>query len=358
MKRKDSLGRHRRSANRHLAEHYFYTGDNHIESSIRLITYNSDGVFDQEIKDLNQPVKKLLEKDKVNWLQVSGISDAGLVSSIASEFGLHALDVKDILTPQHIVKLEEYDNKIFIILNTCFYDSENRIQTEHLAILLTQNTIITFTENTHDLFTPTLKAIQEDTFKMRSKDTSFLLAFLLNAVVANFVETSLRVEELLEDIEDILLDISKNQSQVGTLIQQRRREFMVIRKNSQPLRDQFSKLMNTGNLLVSKQSIPAFNDIIDQLQYVNQTMEGCREIITSLVDLYISNNDLRMNAIMKRLTIVSTVFIPLTFLAGIWGMNFKYMPELDWRYGYLAAWGIMLIAGLITWLFLRKKDWY
>lgn len=124
---------------------------------------------------------------------------------------------------------------------------------------------------------------------------------------------------MLEDIEETLLDIKNDQGNMGLLIQQRRKEYMVIRKNSQPLKEQFAKLLRTENGIISSDILPIYNDLSDQLQFIIQTTESCREIISSLVDLYISNNDLRMNAIMKRLTIVFTIFIPLTFLAGIWG---------------------------------------
>ena len=133
---------------------------------------------------------------------------------------------------------------------------------------------------------------------------------------------------------------------------------MIIRKNSLPLKDQFSKLLRTENGIITPDILPIYNDLQDQLQFVIQTTESCREITSSLVDLYISNNDLRMNAIMKRLTIVSTLFIPLTFLVGVWGMNFKIMPELDWRYGYFIALAVMIATGVLTLLYMKRKDWY
>lgn len=358
MNKGESTGKRKRSANRHLSEKYVYTGDNHIDTSIRLLNYDVAGVHQREIKTDHRRFNKLADPDKINWLQVSGLSNAELITTIATDFGLNALDAKDILTPEHIVKVEEYKDRLFIILNACHYNEADQICTEHISILLTGNTIVTFTENNHDLFAPVVKAIQDDTFGLRSKSSCLLLAFLLNVVVVSLIESSSHVEDLLEDIEDTLLDTSADQSSVGLLIQQRRREYMVIRRNSQPLREQFGKFNKSEIILSNQDSLPAFTDIADQLQYVNQTIEGCREIIASLVDLYISNNDLRMNAIMKRLTIVSTLFIPLTFLAGIWGMNFKFMPETEWAYGYFAAWGIMALTAFFTWRYLRKKDWY
>jgi len=131
-----------------------------------------------------------------------------------------------------------------------------------------------------------------------------------------------------------------------------------MKKAVLPLKEQYIKLLRSENEMMHKVNRPFFNDVNDHLQFVLQTIDICRETLSSLVDLYISNNDLRMNDIMKRLTVVSTIFIPLTFLAGVWGMNFKFMPELDWRYGYVAAWAIMLVTGLLVYWFLKRKKWH
>ena len=163
-------------------------------------------------------------------------------------------------------------------------------------------------------------------------------------------------EELLEDIEDSLLDVSGFSKDIGISIQQRRRDSIMIRRNTLPLKEELAKLVRTSGYF-SPEQIPLFNDVSDQVLFVLQTSDMCREIVDSLMDLYFSNNDLRLNSIMKRLTIVSTIFIPLTFLAGIWGMNFKFMPELDWHYGYVMAWSVMLVAAFFSWLYLRKKGW-
>lgn len=361
MKQNESTDKRRRPANRHFSEQYVYTGDKSTETRINLTQYDADVVYETRLKPKAKALcdlpNLLQEEKRVNWLQVSGLSDAKLITKVVTELGLNALDAKDILTPQHIVKVEEHHNKVLIILNACRYDENNRIHTEHAGIILTGNTVVTFTENDHGLLAPVTKAIKDNIFELRSKDSSMLLAFILNTVIVSLVESAVRVEELLEDIEDTLLNIGTDQRGVGSLIQQRRREYMVLRKNSQPLKEQLNKLAKAENSPISRSALPAFIDLIDQLQFINQTIDGCREIISALVDLYISNNDLRMNAIMKRLTVVSTLFIPLTFLVGVWGMNFRFMPELGWRYGYLAAWAILILVALFTWLYLRKKEW-
>ncbi|WP_099465125.1 MULTISPECIES: magnesium/cobalt transporter CorA [Parabacteroides] len=358
MRRKEANShKRRRMSNRNLSDKYFYVGEHETVTGIRLTQYNEATIHTREIKTTDT-FNKLVDTNYMNWFQVSGLTDAEAITRIVQDFGLHNLDAKDILTPQHVVKIEEYESRLLIILNSCYYDANTEIRTEHISILVAGDTVITFTESSNPVFEATYKALESNMLSIRKKGSGLLLAFLLNTIIANIVESVTKVEEMLEDIEETLLDIKNSQENMGSLIQQRRHEYMIIRKNSQPLKEQFSKLLRSENGIISSDILPIYNDLADQLSFIIQSSESCREIISSLVDLYISNNDLRMNAIMKRLTIVSTLFIPLTFLVGVWGMNFKFMPELDWRYGYIIAWSVMVICGVITWLYMKKKDWY
>ena len=287
MRRREYVHSHKRKhiSNRHLADRYFYAGEHDTVTRISLTQYNADILHTREIKTNETSFKKFVDENSINWFQVSGLTDSEAVTRIVNEFGMHNLDAKDILTPQHVVKIEEYDKHMLIVLNSSYYDTNMEINSEHISILITGNVVISFTESNNPVFENAYKAIESNMLNIR-------------------------------------------------------------RKNS------------TENGIISPDIRPIYNDLSDQLQFIIQTTESCREIISSLVDLYISNNDLRMNAIMKRLTIVSTIFIPLTFLAGIWGMNFKMMPELDWQYGYGIAWSLMLLTAISTWLYMRKKDWF
>lgn len=144
---------------------------------------------------------------------------------------------------------------------------------------------------------------------------------------------------------------------IGAQILSLRRRYMDLKRTVMPLKEQFSRLLRSDSRLIRKGTRPFLNDVNDHLLYVAQSIDSCRETLASLMDLYVSNNDLRMNDIMKRLTVVSTIFIPLTFLVGVWGMNFRNMPELEWKYGYAAAWGVMIVIGVIVYLFFRTKKW-
>lgn len=358
MRKREGTHRRRRISNRHLSEQYSYSGENSTATRIQLTQYNPSLLETKEVKVTPAPFGKLISDTAVNWFQVSGLADAASITRIVKEFGLHNLDAKDILTPQHVIKVEELDNHLLIITNSCSFHSGQELKTEHISLLVTNNVIISFTENNNDIFESCMKALQANTLNIRGRSEDVLLAFLLNAVIANLVESASNLEEMLEDMEETLLDINTDQQYMGQFIQQKRKDYMIIKKNGIPMKDQFVKLLRSESGLIHKDISPIYGDLYDQLLYVSQTIESCREIISSLVDLYLSNNDLRMNAIMKRLTVVSTIFIPLTFLVGVWGMNFKMMPELDWQYGYILAWIIFILTALVTWIFMKRKNWY
>ena len=244
MRRREYVHPHKRKhiSNRHLADRYFYAGEHDTVTRISLTQYNADTLHTREIKTNETSFKKFVDGNSINWFQVSGLTDSEAVTRIVNEFGMHNLDAKDILTPQHVVKIEEYDKHMLIVLNSSYYDTNMEINSEHISILITGNVVISFTESNNPVFENAYKAIESNMLNIRRKNSGLLLAFLLNTIIANLVESASKVEEMLEDIEETLLDIKNDQGNMGLLIQQRRKEYMVIRKNSQPLKEQFAKL--------------------------------------------------------------------------------------------------------------------
>ncbi len=351
-------GRHRhRPNNRRLAEQYDYVGEARLATTLRLTSYTASHVRSESIQPDKLSSKKLYTDAETHWLEICGLSEAEVITRIVKEFGFHSLDAKDILTPQHVAKVEIENDHTLIVLNVCYYDERMVLQKEHVGLLLARNVILSFVErNDYKLFDGVHQAIANNLLDIRNHNIKQLLLHLLNALTSCLSEAASMTEELLEDIEDSLLDVSGSAEDIGISIQQRRRDSITIRRSTLPLKEELSKLIRTSGYF-SPEQIPLFNDASDQVLFVLQTSDMCREIVDSLMDLYFSNNDLRLNSIMKRLTIVSTIFIPLTFLAGIWGMNFEFMPELDWRYGYAMAWLVMLVAAFLSWRYLRRKGW-
>lgn len=345
-----------------LSEKLIYTGDSNTPTHLHLCTYNAIEI--QEISgDTFQSVAGTLNNERINWLQVHGMKDTETIHQICSHFEIDFLVLQDILNANHPTKIEEHDKHIVLILKL-FYPNERKEENDldellqqQVCIILGNNYVLTFLEEETDFFDDISTALRNDILKIRGRQSDYLLSVLLNSIMGNYISTISSIDDALEDLEEELLTIT-NGNDIGIQIQSLRRQYMLMKKSILPLKEQYVKLLRAENLLIHKVNRAYFNDVNDHLQFVLQTIEICRETLSSLVDLYISNNDLRMNDIMKRLTVVSTIFIPLTFLVGVWGMNFKFMPELDWRYGYLFAWIIMIVIGIVVYLFFKKKNWY
>ncbi|GHT75229.1 magnesium transport protein CorA [Bacteroidia bacterium] len=346
-----------RKKNRQLSEIPVYTGQFNTPSRIQLINYSATHYSEKAINSLSEIQSEIQNKEAISWVRVFGMTDSNLIIDLVKSVGLHVLDAKDILTTQHIISLEEYDTNIFIVLPIT-YSEGNKKKSEQLALILGENYLISIQESDYPLFDDIFSAIKNDIYlKFNNRKSDFLMASILNEVIANYADEVIKLEDELEDIEDQLLDIKHIHTDLMIRIQENRREMIRLRKLLFPFKEHLVKLLRVDPGLICQREVAFFKDIYDQLLYVLQNLESCREILSSLVDLYLNNNDVKMNVVMKQLTLVATIFIPLTFLVGVWGMNFKFMPELDWRYGYLFAWILMLGIGVFVGWYLKKKNW-
>lgn len=344
-----------------LSEKLVYTGESLTPTHLHLCTYNASEM--QELTATEFPtLVDALNKDRINWLQIHGMTNTETIREVCAHFEIDFLILQDILNANHPTKIEEHDK--YIVLITKLFrptaqpedDELNELEQQQVCIILGANYVLTFLEHETDFFDDIATALRSDILKIRGRQSDYLLSVLLNSIIGNYISIVTAIDDQLEDLEETLLTIT-DEKDIGIQIQSLRRQYMLMKKTVLPLREQYVKLLRAENLLIHKTNRAFFNDVNDHLQFVLQTIEICRETLSSLVDLYISNNDLRMNDIMKRLTVVSTIFIPLTFLVGVWGMNFKLMPELDWRYGYLSAWIVMLIVGLGGYWYFKKKKY-
>jgi magnesium transporter len=341
--------------NRNLDETPAYTGQFQTKTHIQVLKYSQHSCSEILPQTIDE-IPALLDDDSVTWIRVFGMTDAAQIIRLIKHFGLSELDAKDILTTQHIMSIEEYDHNLFAVMPVI--DRENgELQTEQLALIVGTHYLITIQESDKLLFETICCAIRSDEYqKFNHHQADFLAASIINEVISRYSDEVVQLENTLEDFEDKLLDIQQLHKDLNPLIQAKRREMIALRKLLIPFKDQLAKLLRVDQELIHSREIPYFKDIYDQLLYTLQSLESCREILSSLVDLYLNNNDVKMNLEMKQLTVVATIFIPLTFLVGVWGMNFKYMPELEWRYAYPISWGIMLLIGLLVWWYLKRKE--
>lgn len=339
-----------------LSDQLIYNGASTTPTHLHLHRYN-ESEMEVFSGDTFEQIRGEIHKDSITWLQVHGLQNTAIIREIGEHFGINFLVMQDILNAHHPTKIEEYDSHIVLIMKLFQPDKDGQLLKQQICIIQGENFVLSFIENDTSFFNDVTTAIENDVFKIRSRQSDYLLSVLLNNVMGNYRNTITDIEESLEEMESSLLSITST-TNIGAKIQNYRRQYMRIKRSVYPLKEQYSKLLRSESVLLHPSNRVFFNDVNDHLQFVLQTIDICREILSSLVDLYISNNDLRMNDIMKRLTVVSTIFIPLTFLVGVWGMNFKTMPELQWEHGYFFAWIIMIVTAILGYWFFKKKKWY
>lgn len=337
-----------------LSENLRYTGDNPVPTHLHLIHYQSESVYSYKSDDFDTLLPHLGE-DGVNWIQVHGLQNADVVHHICQYFGIDFLIVQDILNSDHLTKIEEHDNYNVVILKLLSLNDSVEYSYQQLCIIQGEKYVLTFIEGDSAFFDDIYTALKNNVLKIRTKQSDYLLSVLLNSVMTSYMSIISKMEDDLEDMEESFLSINSDKKLEIADIQIFRINYRRIKKCIYPLKEQINKLFHAENKLFHKVNRPFFNDVNDHLQFVLQTLDGCRDLLSALVDLYISQNDQRMNSIMKQLTIVSTIFIPLTFLAGIWGMNFKWIPELEWEYGYFFAWGVMAFTAVAVFIYLKYK---
>jgi len=229
---------------------------------------------------------------------------------------------------------------------------------EQIAFILGKNFIISFQENNSPVFNNVKEAIKTSKVSIREKAVDYLLYILLNDVHSSYNDTLIRQTDKISDIEDKLIDNNTQGINIMKFIQIRKKEYSFMKRAVSSIREEYINLLHNNNKLIREENRMYFNDFDDRLRTTLDDLEIFFLSISSLSDLYFNNNNLQLNNIIKKLTIVSTIFIPLTFMVGVWGMNFEFMPELHWQYGYIFAWGIMAVIIILAIFYLKHKKWF
>lgn len=322
---------------------------------IELFTYNEQQYEEKTLNAIEECLP-FSEKSNVNWLNVDGIHQIDVIEVIGKKFELHPLLLEDILNTEHRPKLEDYEDYLFFTLKMLNYDNDsNEIYYEQVSFVLGKNYIISLQETIGDVFDTIRKRIREGKGKVRRKKADYLLYLLIDAVIDNYFIILEQLESNSESLEDKIFN-NPNQEALE-LIQQLKKNILFLRKSILPLREAIGNLLKEESKLIERKTIKYFSDTYDNIIHIIDTLETHREITANLMDVYVSGLSNKMNAIMRVLTIITTIFIPLTFIVGIYGMNFQYMPELEWEWGYPVICIIMLFLSIIMIFFFKKKKW-
>jgi magnesium transporter len=294
----------------------------------------------------------------VTWINVDGISEVEVLQHFGSCYGIHPLVLEDILATDQRPKAEDYGDYLYVVLKMiALDDATGEIKSEQVSIVLGENYLISFQEGLEgDVFEPVRARLRNEKSRLRVMGPDLLLHALLDLIVDNYFLVLEKLAERIEDIEDELID--KPTTATVHAIYLQKREMLFLHKAVWPLREVVSGLQRRDSQLIQDAAVIYLRDLYDHTVQVLDTMETLRDMLSGMLDIYLSSVSNRLNEVMKVLTIIATIFMPLSFIVGLYGMNFKNMPEYDWRYGYpgVLLLMVLIVGGMLV--YFRKKRWF
>jgi magnesium transporter len=290
------------------------------------------------------------------WLNVDGIHNPKLIEAVGRNFNIHSLALEDIATPDQRPKFDQFDKNVYAVIKMLNYDEQSEtIQSEQISLVLGEKYVITFGEKEGDVFDPNRERLKQGKGRLRKSGSDYLFYTLIDTIVDNYFLILEKLGEKIEILEDELINNPGPENL--KVLYKLKREMILLRKNIWPLREMLNKMIREESQLVSHEIQIYWRDVYDHTIQIIDTIEMHRDMLASMLDIYLSGISNKMNAVMKVLTVISTIFIPLTFIAGIYGMNFKYMPELQYRNGYFWVLGVCAALALVMLGYFRKKKW-
>ena len=323
---------------------------------ISLCAYNSEELIEKELQTVEEC---LAFKDKPGmnlWVNVDGLDRIEVIEKLGSYFKIHPLTLEDVLNTGQRPKMEDYDSYIYTVLKMILLDEEREeIIIDQVSIILGSNYILSFQEREGDVFDPLRERLKNPASRLRKNGVDHLAYSLIDAIVDNYFLILEHFGEEIEDLEEKLIE--NPMPETMRMIQKHKRDMILLRRSVWPLRELINSLQRVESGLIKGTTQIYLRDIYDHTIQVIDSIEAFRDILSSMVDVYLSSLSNKMNDIMKVLTIIATIFIPLTFVAGVYGMNFDYMPELRWRWGYPVIMLSMALIGTIMFLYFKKRRW-
>jgi len=333
-----------------------YVGDKKVESSrITVIDYDESGYLEKEVASVEEcfPFK---DTATVSWINVDGVAEADVIGKLGAKFDIHPLVLEDIMTTTQRPKAEDLGNAVFVVVRMIECDRDGTgLTADQLSLIIGPNFVLSFQETPGDCLGPVRERIRGGKGRIRKLGPDYLAYALIDAVVDNYFFVLEKLGERIDGLEEDL--ITNPRREILHEIHLLKREMIELRKALWPLRETVSGLERMESPLIKKTTIVFLRDLYDHTIQVVDTVESFREILTSMLETYLSSVSNRMNEVMKVLTIISTIFIPITFLVGVYGMNFKHMPEIGWRWSYPVVWAVILasVGGMLH--FFRRKKW-
>lgn len=328
----------------------------HKQSIVSAVQYNAVTLNQYDTISLTE-ITTLKQQDLITWINVDGLSDTAVIEHIGLEFAIHPLILEDILSTHQRPKLEEYDDYLYLVLKGISVDSDTEFKPryEQVSILLLDNFIITFKERSDNVFNPIYNRLKNQKGRLRQFGPDYLSYVILDTIVDEYFVVIDKLDDMIVPLEDRLLTDPANETL--QTIQHVRRELITIKRNVSPLRELLTSIQRSDTALIKDYSLRYFDDVLDHVLRVSDSLESYRERLASMQDIYLSSISNKMNETMKVLTIFASIFIPQTFIVGIYGMNFEYMPELKLPWAYPVLWGVLITTSIGLLIYFKKKKW-
>jgi len=326
------------------------------QTKITIIDYDETRLTEQAV-DTVDACFPFRESPTVTWINIDGVHQTDILEKLGSCYNLHPLVMEDVVNTEQRPKTENYGDYLYIVMKMLYAGGPaGAISTEQISLVLGRHYVISFQEGLEgDVFGHVRERLRSEKGKARRLGADYLIYSLIDAVVDNYFSILEALGEKIEVLEEKL--VTRPTSDTLHDIHYLKREIIFLRKTVWPLREVISSLQRGDSILVQDSTRLYLRDVYDHTIQLIDTIETYRDMVTGMLDIYLSTVSNRLNAVMKVLTIIATIFMPLTFIAGVYGMNFKYMPELEWRYGYGMIWGLMIGIGLSMIFYFRKKKW-
>jgi len=325
-------------------------------AKITVMEYDEAGCREKEAPTIEAALP-LKGKPTKTWINVSGLNHLEVIENVGRQFNLHPLVLEDIVNTEQRPKIEDFGDYLFIVLKLVSYDDKRgELKMDQISLILLENAVISFTENDQEFFNPVRERIKNGKGRIRKMGVDYLTYVLIDIVVDHYFLVLENLGERIEFLEEEL--IKTPASQTLQMIHQLKRDMIFVRKSIWPIREVVNGLERSGTDLIEDAVLFYLRDVYDHAVQIIDTIETLRDMLSGMLDIYLSSISNRINEVMKVLTIIATIFIPLTFIAGVYGMNFKHMPELEWRYGYFVVVSGMMIIGIVMLLSFKRKKWF
>ena len=322
---------------------------------LSVISYNEANFQEKEISNVEEACS-FRKKPSVTWLNIDGVHQPEIIEQVGKSFDVHPLALEDIANTGQRPKMEDFDDYLFVVLRMLRFDEkDDETKTEQISIIFGSDFVISFQEREGDVFDIIRERLRSNKGRIRKMGADYLAYALIDAIVDNYFVVLEKRGETIEDMEDKL--VVNPTSETLQILHDLKREMIFLRKSVWPLRDVISGLERSESPLINKLTFVYLRDVYDHTIQVMDSVDTFRDMLSGILDIYLSSISNRMNEVMKVLTVIATIFIPLTFIAGIYGMNFKYMPELGQTWGYPVVLILMLAIAVVLLIYFRRKKW-